>query len=171
MIQGHVPARVWGFESPLRHHVKSGTYGTPAHTRGGATGPQRVAALIVPANSLQKAPYSATSKPICASLSSSQLDPESNGGTPRRLRGFVSGRPSSATCAFPRGDTDRHGGHTVAPADRNCPSMSGHARGDGARDRHLPSPGDLDVSRRGVRSHPGGRIVLSGIVTVSLGTV
>jgi hypothetical protein len=21
MIQGHVPARVWGFESPLRHHV------------------------------------------------------------------------------------------------------------------------------------------------------
>ncbi len=20
MIQGHVPARVWGFESPLRHH-------------------------------------------------------------------------------------------------------------------------------------------------------
>src|SRR4029453_6464737 len=22
MIQGHVPARVWGFESPLRHHLK-----------------------------------------------------------------------------------------------------------------------------------------------------
>jgi hypothetical protein len=23
MIQGHVPARVWGFESPLRHHLHS----------------------------------------------------------------------------------------------------------------------------------------------------
>jgi protein-L-isoaspartate(D-aspartate) O-methyltransferase len=26
MIQGHVPARVWGFESPLRHQRKSGSY-------------------------------------------------------------------------------------------------------------------------------------------------
>src|SRR3972149_4222038 len=25
MIQGHVPARVWGFESPLRHQIKSDT--------------------------------------------------------------------------------------------------------------------------------------------------
>src|SRR5213594_13056 len=30
MIQGHVPARLWGFESPLRHHYESATSGAPS---------------------------------------------------------------------------------------------------------------------------------------------